>query len=103
MQDCSLGLLNSRAAKDKCRNIRSAIRIILPVYRILNFHNQKDEMSTKCVNTSDWDHREISNPEPLGLYYSYTMIRVLDTRLNYSTYSTYSTYSLKSESEPESF
>ncbi len=49
MQDCSLGLLNSRAAKDKCRNIRSAIRIILPVYRILNFHNQKDEMSTKCV------------------------------------------------------
>ena len=62
-------LLNSRAAKDKCRNIRSAIRIIVQVYRIFNAHNQKGEMSTKCVNISDWDHhgQEISNPEPFPI------------------------------------
>ena len=68
---CFFKLLNSGAAKDKCRNIRSAIRIIVQVYRIFNAHNQKGEMSTKCVNASDWDHQEISNAEPFPILFTH--------------------------------
>ena len=54
--------------------------------RRLHLHIETLENLIKCVNTSDRDHQEISDPE----YW----ILILDTILDYSTYNTYGTYSI---------